>query len=70
MAVEAGDAQTENSESSIREAAAELGNKLRKLREAQGLTFEDVRSAIKIQIKYIEAKTVWKEKTESAKRRS
>lgn len=55
MAVEAGDAQTENSESSIREAAAELGNKLRKLREAQGLTFEDVRSAIKIQIKYIEA---------------
>ncbi|MCR5334940.1 MAG: DUF4115 domain-containing protein [Synergistes sp.] len=55
MAVEFGAAQTENNENSVQEAAAELGDKLRKLREAQGLTFEDVRAAIKIQKKYIEA---------------
>lgn len=55
MAAEVRTVQREDGENSVQEAAAELGDKLRKLREAQGLSFEDIRAAIKIQKKYIEA---------------
>ena len=55
MAAEVKTSQKEDHETNIKETAKELGGKLRELREAQGLTFEDVRAAIKIQKKYIAA---------------